>query len=332
MLAKEDSLLDFVSKRYWYFALSLLIIIPGTLSLLFFGVQRGIEFTAGSTMTVRFVQQVQENELRQELASLGHGDAIIQRIGEEDYFIRTREMMGGGKDSSGQVVISTEREKIEKALEERFGEFTVRDFYSVSPIVASDIERNATRAIFVAAPAILLYITWAFRKIAKPFRYGACSIIALLHDILVVLGIFSLLGKFANVEIDAMFIAGILTVVGYSVHDTIVVFDRIRENMLRGKIKDFASVVNHSIMQTLSRSLNTSLTTLLVLVALFLFGGVTIRYFILVLLIGVLTGTYSSIFNASQLLVVWENKEWGRFISWIPGLGSLKRPKPARSN
>lgn len=320
-------MLDFVSKRFWYFILSLLIIIPGTVSLIFFGLQRGIEFTSGSAMTVKFANQVEENALRLELTSFGHGDAIIQRMGENEFFIRTRELMGEQKNEVGAVTAPSEREQLEKDLRDKLGDFTVSDFYSVSPIVAEDIERNATWAIFAAAPAILLYITWAFRKVAKPFRFGTCSIIALLHDILVVLGIFSLLGKFANVEIDAMFIAGVLTVVGYSVHDTIVVFDRIRENLIKSKFKDFSNVVNHSIMQTLSRSLNTSLTTLLVIVALFLFGGVTIRYFILVLLIGVLTGTYSSIFNASQLLVVWENKEWGRFVSWIPGLGSLTRAK-----
>jgi preprotein translocase subunit SecF len=320
-------LLDFVSKRFWYFVLSLLIIVPGTISLFTFGVKRGIEFTSGSTMTLRFVQPVPESDLREELTRLGHGDAIIQRTAEGDFFVRTRELAAEEKGPSGEVVKSGEKEAIEKALKERFGEFSVRDFYSVSPIVASEIERNAARAVLVAAIGILLYITWAFRKVPKPLRYGTCAVIALVHDTLVVLGIFSLLGRFANVEIDAMFIAGVLTVVGYSVHDTIVVFDRIRENMLKAKIKDFPTVVNHSIMETMSRSLNTTLTTLLVIVALFLFGGVTIRYFILVLLIGIITGTYSSIFNASQLLVVWENKEWGKFISWIPGLGSLSHAR-----
>lgn len=316
-------MLNFVGKRYWYFALSMLIIVPGTLSLILFGLKLGIEFTSGTTMTLRFVQPVTETELRQELTALGHGDAIIQRLGGGDYFVRVRELTAEEKSSTGEIVKSNERETIEKALKDRFGDFSVRDFYSVSPIIASEIATNAGRAVFVAAIGILLYITYAFRRIARPFRYGTCAVIALLHDVLVVLGIFSLLGRFANVEIDAMFIAGVLTVVGYSVHDTIVVFDRIRENSLRGKIRDYATIVNVSITETLARSLNTSLTTLFVISALFLFGGVTIQYFVLTLLIGILTGTYSSIFNASQLLVVWENKEWGRFVSWIPGLGSL---------
>ncbi len=320
-------MLDFVGKRFWYFVLSLLIIIPGVFSLAFFGMKRGIEFTSGSTMTIRFVQPVQESELREELTSLGYGDAIIQGTKEGDFFIRTRELAAEEKGPSGEVIKSAERERIEKALKDRFADFTIKDFYSVSPIVASEIETNASRAVFVAAIGILLYITWAFRKVPKSFRYGTCAVIAVVHDVLLLLGVFSLLGKFANVEIDAMFLAAVLTVVGYSVHDTIVVFDRIRENMFKGKIKDFGAVVNYSIMQTLARSLNTTLTTLLVIVALFLFGGVTIRYFVLALLIGMITGTYSSIFNASQLLVVWEYKEWGKFISWIPGLGALGRAR-----
>lgn len=289
--------------------------------------KRGIEFTSGSTLTIRFVQPVQEGQLREELTSLGYGDAIIQGTSEGDFFIRTRELAAEEKGPSGEVTKSAERERIEQAFKDRFGEFSIRDFYSVSPIVAGEIETNAVRAVFVAAIGILLYITWAFRKVPKPFRYGTCAVIAIVHDVLVLLGIFSLLGKFANVEIDAMFLAAVLTVVGYSVHDTIVVFDRIRENMFKGKIKDYSSVVNYSIMETLARSLNVTLTTLLVITAMFLFGGVTIRYFILALLIGIITGTYSSIFNASQLLVVWEYKEWGKFISWIPGLGGLSRAR-----
>ncbi len=309
-------MLDFVGKRYWYFALSLLVIIPGAVSLIFFGLNRGIEFTSGTTMTVGFTRPVGEAELRQEYAAQGYADAIIQHIvGTNDYFVRTRELT------------SDDRTKLDTGLKAKFadgvGDKAIKEFASVSPIVAAEIEQNAIRAVIAAAIGILLYITFAFRKVAKPFRYGTCAIIAMVHDILVVLGIFSLLGKFAGVEIDALFIAGVLTVVGYSVHDTIVVFDRVRENSLRGKIKEFSSIVNVSIMETLARSLNTTLTTLFVIVALFLFGGITIHNFVLTLLIGIITGTYSSIFNAAQLLVVWENKEWGKFISWVPGLGSL---------
>jgi preprotein translocase subunit SecF len=166
----------------------------------------------------------------------------------------------------------------------------------------------------------MLYISYAFRKMPRPTRWGICAVIALLHDLLVVAGIFSILGWALGVKIDALFITGMLTVAGYSVHDTIVVFDRIRENMTKGTNKEFEKVVDFSINETFVRSLNTSLTVTFVLFALFMLGGSTIHYFVLVLLIGVITGTYSSICNASALLVVWENKEWRRFISWIPGV------------
>ncbi len=322
-------MLDFVGKRYWYFMLSLLVIVPGAISLVLFGLKPGIEFTSGTTMTLHFEQPVAEADLREEFTNLGFGDAIIQHTSTGDYFVRTREMAVEEKSPTGEVIKQGDRQRLEAALKQRFNLPTdgIRDFYSVSPIVASEIAQNAGRAVFIAAIGILLYITFAFRKVAKPFRYGACAVIALVHDVLVVLGIFSILGRFAGVEIDAMFIAGVLTVVGYSVHDTIVVFDRIRENSLRGRIKDYPTIVNTSIMETLARSLNTTLTTLFVIVALFLFGGVTIHYFILTLLIGMITGTYSSIFNAAQLLVVWEKREWGKFISWVPGLSSLGSPK-----
>jgi preprotein translocase subunit SecF len=159
----------------------------------------------------------------------------------------------------------------------------------------------------------------------RPFRWGICAVIALLHDILVVVGIFSILGRFVGVKIDLLFITGVLTVAGYSVHDTIVVFDRIRENMIKGTNRNFEKVVDFSINETFVRSLNTSLTVVFVLFALFLLGGSTIHWFVLVLLIGVITGTYSSICNASALLVVWENNEWRRFISWIPGVPKTKK-------
>ena len=203
---------------------------------------------------------------------------------------------------------------------------TQTNLSSISAAVASQTARYAIIAVIVAAVGILLYITFAFRRMPNPLRWGTCAVIALIHDVLVVVGIFSILGWAAGVEIDALFITGMLTVVGYSVHDTIVVFDRIRENQSRGGGGSFENVVNSSILQTMTRSLNTSLTVLFVLLSLFVLGGATIHYFTLVLIIGVITGTYSSVANASQLLIVWENKEWGRFIPSLqkeghPGIG-----------
>jgi len=181
----------------------------------------------------------------------------------------------------------------------------------VSGSVASETTRNAILAVIAAAVLILLYIWFAFRKVAKPWRYGTCAIIALLHDVLVVVGVFSILGWLFNLQIDALFITALLTVVGFSVHDTIVVFDRIRENMQRRTSETFDQVVNASLVQTMARSLNTSLTVLVTLSALTLFGGETIRVFTGALLLGIFSGTYSSIFNASMLLVIWERGELG---------------------
>lgn len=186
----------------------------------------------------------------------------------------------------------------------------VLDNATVSASVASETTRNAFLAVLAASAFILLYISFAFRKVNRPWRYGACAIIALLHDVLVVLGIFSILGWTLHVQVDALFITALLTVVGFSVHDTIVVFDRIRENMTRRTSETFEQVVNASLIQTMARSLNTSLTVLFTLSALTLFGGTTIRVFSLALLIGILSGTYSSIFNASMLLVMWERNEF----------------------
>ncbi len=182
---------------------------------------------------------------------------------------------------------------------------------SVSSSVASETTLRAILAVLAASVCILLYVWFSFRKVAKPWRYGACAIIALLHDVLVVLGVFSILGWLLNIQVDTLFITAILTVVGFSVHDTIVVFDRIRENMQRRSSETFEQVVNASLVQTLARSLNTSLTVIFTLTALTLFGGLSIRTFTLALLVGIISGTYSSIFNASMLLVIWEKGELG---------------------
>ncbi len=309
-------MIDFVGKRFWWFLISAVVLVPGIISLAIPPHLRpGIEFTSGSTMTLRFEQEVAQSDLRAYLAESGYGDAILQRTTEGNFLLRTREITSDTKDS------------LLTRLKDKFGSVTALDFFSVSPLVAAETAQRAAVAVAIAAAAILLYISYAFRKVQKPFRFGVCAIIAMIHDVFVVLGAFSLLGRFFSLEIDSMFIAGMLTVVGYSVHDTIVVFDRIRENSIKGVSKDFGEVVNYSISQTLGRSLNTSLTTLFVIVALFLFGGATIKSFILVLLIGILTGTYSSIFNASQLLVVWEKKEWGKFLIWR----SFQRRTPAEN-
>ena len=305
-------MMDIVGKRFWFFLISAVVLIPGIISLATFGLEPGVDFSSGTTMTLRFDAEVEQNQLRQELAGLGYDKAMIQRTGEGDFFVRVRE-------------ISTEekQELISSLGADLNTEVTVRDYYTVSPIIATETGRNAAIAIGIAAVFMLFYIVWAFRRMPKPFRWGTCAIIALIHDVLVVMGVFSILGWVAGVQIDAMFITGMLTVVGYSVNNTVVVFDRIRENVSKGISKDFEVTVNSSILETIARSLNTSLTTLFVILAVLLFGGITIRYFILVLFIGLISGTYSSMCIAAPLLVIWDKGEWGRFFSW---LGFARKP------
>lgn len=193
-------------------------------------------------------------------------------------------------------------------LSKKFKDAKETQFETIGPAIGEETTANAIKAVIFASILIILYITWSFRSVPKPassLRFGVCAIIALIHDILVVVGIFAILGRFFSVEVDSLFVTALLTVIGFSVHDTIVVFDRIRENLKRMAGVPFSQIVNESILQTLDRSLNTSLTVILVLFALLLFGGETIRWFVVALLIGIISGTYSSIFNASPLLVLW---------------------------
>ncbi len=290
---------NLVGKRYWFFLLSAIIVIPGIISLLVPpGLKAGIEFSSGSEMTLRFEKPTEEAALRQALTDLGYTDTIIQRTGGGDFLIRIKEIDRDQKDA------------LEKGLKGKLGNMTTLDFFSVSPLVASEVVRSAIIAVIAASIGILIYIAIAFRKMPRPWRYGTTAVIALIHDVLVVVGIFSILGKFFNIQVDALFITALLTIVGFSVHDTVVVFDRVRENMSKGVSKSFEVVVNRSLVETLARSLNTTLTTLMTIGALFLFGGVTIRTFTLALLIGMTSGAYSSFYNASTLMIVWENKEW----------------------
>jgi preprotein translocase subunit SecF len=301
---------DIAGKRTMFLLISEAIILIGIIALVVFGLQPGIEFSSGSIMTVSFEEEVAQSELGEEMVNLGYTNAIIQRTGEGDYIIRTQELSG------------EEKANLEDALSARFGPLTEREFYSVSPMVAGETTRNAAIAVAVAAVGILLYITWAFRRMPKPFHYGVCAIIALMHDVVVVLGVFSILGAILGWEINLMFITGVLAVIGYSINDTVVIFDRIRENLRRGVSPDFATVVNSSLVETMGRSLNTCLTTLFVVIALLLFVGASIQNFAVVLLIGIVSGTYSSIFIAAPLLIVWERGEWG-------GLVFLPRSKGA---
>jgi len=304
--------MNIVGKRYWFFLISAIIIIPGIISLIVFGFRSGVEFQSGTSMTLRFDSEVSQEQLRQQLADVGYSEAVIQRTGDGDYIIRIKE------------ISTEEKEQLITSLDKAFNTtVTVRDFFSVSPVVATETGRNAAIAVIVAAVFMLFYIALAFRRMPKSFRWGTCAIIALLHDVLVVMGIFSILGWTLGVQIDAMFISGMLTVVGYSINNTVVVFDRIRENVSKGISKDFETTVNISILETMGRCLNTSLTTLFPVVAIFLLGGATIHFFILTILLGIVVGAYDSICIVGQLLVVWEKGELKKLFS---GLSSAKKP------
>ena len=306
---------DIVGKRKWFLVLSALLLIPGIISLLIPpSLNLGLEFSSGSALEVRFDERVQftESEVRVVLESMGHPEAIIQVTGDNGLLIRTdtlREAVGD---------LQSEQSQIRDALNERIGPITSEgfSFESVSPLVARETVVKTIWASIAAAIGILVYVTWAFRNVPNPVRYGLAAIVALVHDVVIVIGIFSILGKALDIEVDVIFMVGLLTIAGYSVNDTIVVFDRIRENVARSVNQDrpLATVINTSLLESMARSLNTSLTTMLVIVALLLIGGSTIRPFLLVLACGVVIGTYSSIFVASQFLVMWDRGELRRLL------------------
>jgi len=293
---------DIIGKRFWFLLIAGIVILISIISLAAFGLKAGVEFSSGSILNISFEQEVEQEQLKQEMASLGHPNAIIQRTGEGNFLIRTSELSGGDKT------------QLEDALMAKFGQLTEAEFYSVSPMVATETASNAGIAVAIAALGVLLYVTWAFHRMPKPFRYGTSAIVALIHDALMALGVFSILGALLDWEINLMFITGILAVIGYSVNNTVVVFDRIRENLNLGVSPNFEVVVNNSLVETLGRSINTSLTTLFVVLALLFFVGTSIQNFAVVLLIGVIAGTFSSVCIAPTLLVIWEKKEWGRLI------------------
>ena len=290
------------SKRKLWFTISLILIIPGLISLLLFGLKLGIDFTGGTLWEVRFDQPTTSEQVESVFREAGYDQVVVQQTGDsggQTYSIRVPEIREG----------SPEKAAIAEKLTSDLGPYTELEFSSVGGAVSTQIRNRAIIAVAVASVGILLYMAYAFRNTQNPILYGSSALVAMLHDVVIVLGVFSILGVLFNVRVDALFITALLTVIGFSVHDTIVVFDRIRENLALNPNEPFESVVDHSLAQTIVRSLNTSLTVIFTLLALVLFGGGSTRVFVLALLIGTISGTYSSIFNASQLLVAWENGE-----------------------
>jgi preprotein translocase subunit SecF len=312
------------SRRKLWYTLSLLVIIPGLVSLILFGLKLGIDFTGGTNWILKFDRTLQTEEIRAVLDEHGYSGSVVQLSSEDGRnnvaIINMKELQPG----------SPEKRAIEDAFRKRIGNFKELEMVSVGASVGNEISRRAIIAVSLASLGILAYIAFAFRNTQNPVLYGICALVAMLHDVFVVLGIFSILGEFAGIEIDALFVTALLTVIGFSVHDTIVVFDRIRENLAKRAAPTFEAVVDYSLAQTLVRSLNTSMTVVFTLLALYLFGGESTKTFVLALLIGVISGTYSSIFNASQLLVSWENGEIQRLFRRLTGRGAGPALAPTR--
>ena len=316
-----------VRYRKRFFLLSGLVVLASLVTLFWPpALKPGIDFSGGAALTVDFEQPMTGAQISAALDRIGHPEAIVQGGGANRFFIRLGSLELDERDAEGNVVVARDETLVREALI-GLGGAKIGAFDFVSGIIGAENVRNATVAVIVASFVILLYVTWAFRRVPSPFRYGTAAVIALAHDVLIVLGVFSILGKLVDLEVNAMFITGVLATIGYSVNDTIVVFDRVRENVARYPGAAIAELVNLSVRETVGRSLNTSITLLVVVATLLLFAGPSIRPLLYVLMTGVIVGTYSSIFIASLTLVAWEQGEIGGAFRRIPLLGRLLRAR-----
>lgn len=298
--------------RKWFFAFSALLVLLSAAALVAFRLNPGIDFTGGAAITAVYETEISADAVRQALDSAGQPDAIVQAAESNTFFIRLGILELDERDAAGIVVRRGDESRVRDALG-AIGPVEISSFDSISGVIGAQNVRNAAIAVVVASIVILVYVTWAFRRAPSPFRFGVAAVVALTHDVFIVLGVFSVLGETINLEVNAMFITGVLTTIGYSVNDTIVVFDRVRENVARYSGATTRELVNLSVRETIARSLNTSITLMVVVAALMLFAGPAIRPLLYVLLAGVAVGTYSSIFIASLMLVSWDEGEIGRF-------------------
>jgi preprotein translocase subunit SecF len=301
-------MINIIGKRYIFFLLSFFLIVPGLVLLATMAssgkLPVSIDFAGGSLLEVKFATGTpSEAGIIGLYQSLGVEEARVQTTSSGSYVIRS------------PVLSDAVRGTVVKELSQKFNsDVTILKFESVGPTIGKEVTNRATQAVAVAALIVAIYMTFAFRGVPHAFRYGVCAIIAMIHDVAIVLSLSAIGSVFWGWQIDSLFLTALLTVIGFSVQDKVVVFDRIRENTSVFRRLNFETLVNHSIVQTLGRSLNTQLMTVeFMLLALALFGGVTLREFSTILLVGLLSGTYSSIFIAAPILVVWENKEWNNW-------------------
>ena len=299
-------MINIIGKRYWFIALSLLLIVPGLIILTTMAIQGrlplAIDYTGGSLLELKFPEGdlPSTDEVFQIYSQQNIDDVIVQTTDQGSIIIRSTFL----EDIQRTAVLQT--------MQEQYGaQVEVLRFENVGPVIGKEVATRAALAVSVAALIVVIYMTYAFRGMQHPFRYGICAIIAMFHDVAIVLSLTAIGSLIFGWQIDALFLTALLTVIGFSVQDKVVVFDRIRENSTIYRKLKFETLVNHSIVQTLQRSINTQLMTVeFMLLSLALFGGVTLREFAIILLVGLLSGTYSSIFTASPILVIWENKEW----------------------
>lgn len=294
-------MLNIIGKKYWYFLFSLLIIVPGIMSIFLWGLPLSIDFTGGTRISLIANKNVDQKTI----------DSVKKVFEQDKVTIVTLQSSGKNIIIRTKHIDEKQDAKLLTKLKAPPLNLKQEAYETIGPTIGQETTSNAVKAVIIASILIVFYIAFSFRSVPRPltsWQFGVCAIAALLHDVLLLVGVFSIFGHFYGAEIDSLFITALLTVIGFSVHDTIVVFDRIRENLRRVTGVPFTQLVNDSILQTLVRSLNTSLTAILVLITLLIFGGETMRWFIIALLIGIISGTYSSIFNASPLLVVWQ--EW----------------------
>ena len=297
-------MINIVAKRMWFLTASTIILIVGILSLTFPPhLNLGIDFLSGTGITVKFVDEVSSSQIENQFTKIGLDSPSIQSMGDKTYFIRTEKLSDFDVENNDSTV---SRNDLEKSIEEIDKNADIIEIESVGTKVAEGTVRNSIVAVSVASFFVMMYVLYAFRRLEKSYRFAFSAVLTLIHDVVLVTGIYALLGHIFGLQVNSVFIVALLTVIGYSVNDTIVIFDRIRENQIKFPDNKYSSNINISINESIIRSLGTSITTLLVLFSMLILGGSTLREFIVVLILGVVVGTYSSIFIASQFLIIWE--------------------------